>query len=64
MEMLSNLHLTQNNNIICVRDFGFLFNVKFENYGGNTVFKKAFCRKNILTERNIQFDRNFENKKS
>ena len=47
MEMLSNLHLTQNNNIIFVRDFDFLFNVKFENYGGNTVFKKTFCQKNI-----------------
>ena len=45
MEMLSNFHLTQNNNIICVRDFDFLFNVKFENYGGNTVFKKRFVRK-------------------
>ena len=63
MEMLRNLHLTQSNNIIFVRDFDFLFNVKFENYRGNTVFKKTFCRKNIWTERNIQFDRNFENKR-
>ena len=47
MEMLNKLHLTQNNNIICVRDFDFLFNVKLENYGGNAVFKKTFCRKNI-----------------
>ena len=47
MEMLSKLNLTQNNNIILVRDFDFLFNVKLENYGGNAVFKKTFCGKNI-----------------
>ena len=64
MEILSNLHLSQNNNIICVRGFEFLFNVKLENYGGNAVFKKMFSRKNIWTEENIQFDRNFENNKS
>ena len=34
MEMLNKLNLTQNNNIICFRDFDFLFNVKLENYGG------------------------------
>ena len=38
MEMLSKLHLTQNNNIICVGGFDFLFNVKLKNYGGNVVF--------------------------
>ena len=64
MEMLNKLNLTQNNNIICFRDFDVLFNVKLENYGGNAVFKKTFCRKNIWTERDIQFHRNFENKKS
>ena len=41
MEMLSKLNLTQNNNIILVRGFDFLFNVKLENYGGNAVFKKS-----------------------
>ena len=34
------MHLTENNNIICAGDFNFLFNVKLEGYGGNTVFKK------------------------
>ena len=38
MEMLSKLNLTQNNNIILVSGFDFLFNVKLENYGGNVVF--------------------------
>ena len=41
MEMLIKLNLTQNNNIILVRGFDFLFNVKLENYGGNAVFKKS-----------------------
>ena len=38
--MLTKLHLTQNNNIICARDFSLFFNVKLESYGGNPVFKK------------------------
>ena len=38
--MLTKLHLTQNNNIICVGDFNLLFNIKLESYGGNPVFKK------------------------
>ena len=38
--MLSKLNLTQNNNIILVRDFKFLFNVKIENYRGNAALKK------------------------
>ena len=47
MEMINKLHLTQDNNIICVRNFDFLFNVKLENYRRNAVLKKTFCRKNI-----------------
>ena len=39
-EMLTKLHLTQNNNIICAGDFNLLFNIKLESYGGNPVFKK------------------------
>ena len=39
-EMLTKLHLTQNNNIICAGDFNLFFNVKLESYGGNSVFKK------------------------
>ena len=39
-EMLTKLHLTQNNNIICAGDFNLFFNVKLESYGGNPVFKK------------------------
>ena len=46
-EMLTKLHLTQNNNIICVGDFNLLFNIKLESNGGNPVFKKMFCRENI-----------------
>ena len=38
--MLTKLHLTQNNNIICDGDFNFLFKNKLESYGGNPVFKK------------------------
>ena len=37
-EMLTKLHLTQNNNTICAGDL--FFNVKLESYGGNPVFKK------------------------
>ena len=46
-EMLTKLHLTQNNNIICVGDFNLLFNIKLESNRGNPVFKKTFCRENI-----------------
>ena len=38
--MLTKLHLTQNNNIICAGDFNLSFNIKLESYGGNPVFKK------------------------
>ena len=38
--MLTKLHLTQNNNIICAGDFNLLFNIKLESSGGNPVFKK------------------------
>ena len=38
--MLTKLHLTQNNNIICAGDFILLFNIKLESYGRNPVFKK------------------------
>ena len=44
-EMLTKLHLTQNNNIICAGDFNLLFNIKLEGYGGNPVFKKRSVRK-------------------
>ena len=43
--MLTKLHLTQNNNVICAGDFNLLFNIKLENYGGNPVFKKLSVRK-------------------
>ena len=43
--MLIRLDLTQNNNTICAGKFNFLFNVKFESYRGNPVFKKRFVRK-------------------
>ena len=39
-EMLTELHLTQNNNIICAGDFNLLFNIKLESYRGNPVLKK------------------------
>ena len=39
-EMLTELHLTQNNNIVCAGDFNLLFNIKLENYGGNPFFRK------------------------
>ena len=39
-EMLTKLHLTQNNSIICAGDFNLLFNIKLESYRGNPVFKK------------------------
>ena len=45
MEMLTKLHLSQNNTIICVGDFNLLFNIKLESYGGNPVFKKRSVRK-------------------
>ena len=38
--MLTKLHLTQNNIIICAGDFNLLFNIKLERYRGNLVFKK------------------------
>ena len=31
-EMLTKLHLTQNDNIICARDFNLIFNIKLESY--------------------------------
>ena len=39
-EILTKLHLTQNNNIICAGDFNLFFNVKLDSYGENPVFKK------------------------
>ena len=39
-EMLTKLHLTQNNNVICAGDFNLFFNVKLESSGENPVFKK------------------------
>ena len=39
-EMLTKLHLSHNNNIICAGDFNLLFNIKLESYGGNPVVKK------------------------
>ena len=44
-DMLTKLHLTQNNNIIFARDFNVLFNIKLESYGGNPVDKKRSVRK-------------------
>ena len=44
-EMLTKLHLTQNNKIICAGDFNLLFNIKLQSYGGNPVCKKRFVRK-------------------
>ena len=44
-EMLTKLHLTQNNNIICAGDFNLFFNVKLESSGGNPVFKKRSVEK-------------------
>ena len=44
-EMLTKLHLTQNNNIICAGDFNLLFNIKLESYGGNPVFKNVLSGK-------------------
>ena len=44
-EMLTKLHLTQNNNIICAGGFNLLFNVKLESYGGNPIFNKRSVRK-------------------
>ena len=38
--MVTKLHLTQYNNIICAGYFNLFFNVKLESYGGNPVFKK------------------------
>ena len=43
--MLTELYLTQNNNIICAGDFNLLFYIKHEGYGGNPVFKKRSVRK-------------------
>ena len=40
MEILTKLYLTQNNNIICTKNFNLLFNVKLESYEGNPVFEK------------------------
>ena len=39
-EMLTKLHLTQNNNINCAGDYNLLFNVKRESYRGNPALKK------------------------
>ena len=44
-EMLTKLHLTQNNNIICARDFNLLFNIKVESYGGNPILKTVLSGK-------------------
>ena len=62
-EMLTKLHLTQNNNIICAGDFNLLFNIKLESYGGNPVFKKRSVGK-IFELKKTQFDGYLENKKS
>ena len=44
-EMLTKLHLTQNNNIICTGDLNLFFNVNLESYRGNLIFKKHSVRK-------------------
>ena len=62
-EMLTKLHLIQNNNIICAGDFNLFFNVKLESYGGNPVFKKRSVGK-IVELKETQFDGYLENKKS
>ena len=62
-EMLTKLHLIQNNNIICAGDFNLFFNVKLESYGGNPVFKKGSVGK-IVELKETQFDGYLENKKS
>ena len=62
-EMLTKLHLTQSNNIICAGDFNLLFNVKLESHGGNPVFKKRSVGK-IFELKETKFDGYLENKKS
>ena len=52
-EMLTQLHLTQNNNIICAGDSNLSFNIKLEGYGGNPVFKK---RSNLHFENKLLKD--------
>ena len=44
-EMVTKLHLTQNNNIICAGDFSLLFNIKLESYGGNPILKTVLSGK-------------------
>ena len=44
-EILTKLHLTPNNNIICAGEFHLLFKNKFESFGGNPVFKNHFGEK-------------------
>ena len=46
-EMLSKLHLTQNNNIICTRDFNLLINVNLESYGENPVLQNVLSGKHL-----------------
>ena len=60
-EMLTKLHLTQNNNIICAGDFNLFFNVKLESYGGNPVFKKRSVGKIVELKETYNLT---ENKKS
>ena len=45
MEMLTKLHLTQNDNIACTGSFNLLFNIKLESYGGISVFQKLSAGK-------------------
>ena len=61
--MLTKLHLSQNNNIICAKDFNLLFNIKLDSYGGNPVFKKHSVEK-VFEQIETQFDGYLENKKS
>ena len=44
-EILTKLHLTPNNNIICAGEFNLLFKIKLESFGGNPVFKNHSVEK-------------------
>ena len=62
-EMLTKLHLTQSNNIVCAKGFNLFLTLNLR-VRRKSNFWKVLCRKNIWTERNIQFGGNLENKKS
>ena len=44
-EILTKLHLTKNNTIICAVDFNLIFNIKLESSRRNPVFKNALSEK-------------------